>query len=303
MQSAYVGGMLKHVPSKEELKKRTRNIALALGAGALLSISACVATNLVYHQSPSLSLGIEQPVNAAIPPPQITPQTQIPKVINNQDLEQRLIYTPKSTETNNEAGLSLHLSNDLTKKLYLQIKGRFTLPDVQYAATNIANYSAMIREECDKQGADYENISSIIFQESKGDPNAVSPLGAVGLMQLMPETAESHGCPSDKRTDPRLNIRAGIAYYQELLELFNGDKELARASYNAGEGKIQGLMNRYNTNDWNVLKLKKGLTPQTRHYSDNIDRAQEVLKATKEYGIMPVIKSLESFELAYNKKA
>jgi soluble lytic murein transglycosylase-like protein len=74
----------------------------------------------------------------------------------------------------------------------------------------------------------------------------VSPKGAVGLMQIMPATAERYGVTADKKTpvekkltDPRTNIKTGTRYLRYLLDLFPGRLELALAAYNAGEGAVQ----------------------------------------------------------------
>jgi hypothetical protein len=79
----------------------------------------------------------------------------------------------------------------------------------------------------------------------------VSPKGAIGLMQLMPATAQRYGVQADKKTtlekklfDPRINIAAGSRYLRYLIGLFEGDLELAVAAYNAGEGAVQRAGNK-----------------------------------------------------------
>ena len=108
---------------------------------------------------------------------------------------------------------------------------------------------------------DYELLKAVIAAESGFDPQAVSPKGAVGLMQLMPPTAEQYGVLADKEgrkdrkgkllparsveeklTDPQTNINAGARYLAYLIKLFKGELELAVAAYNAGEGAVS----RYN---------------------------------------------------------
>ena len=99
---------------------------------------------------------------------------------------------------------------------------------------------------------DYGLIKAVIAAESGFDPAAISPKGAVGLMQLLPTTAAQYGVAADppgrpgagrsvvqKLTDPRTNILAGTRYLAYLLKLFQGDTELAVAAYNAGEGAVQ----------------------------------------------------------------
>ena len=76
----------------------------------------------------------------------------------------------------------------------------------------------------------------MIRAESGWDVRAVSPKGAAGLMQLMPQTAERYGVRD--RFDPRQNIDGGVRYLKDLLILFDGELNLALAAYNAGEGAV-----------------------------------------------------------------
>ena len=103
-----------------------------------------------------------------------------------------------------------------------------------------------LREASDTLQIDYELLQAIIATESGFDAQAVSPKGAIGLMQLMPATAERFGVLPDKKTpvekqlaDPGTNIKAGSRYLSYLLGLFSGQLELAVAAYNAGEGAVR----------------------------------------------------------------
>ena len=108
-----------------------------------------------------------------------------------------------------------------------------------------------LRAASEQQAVDYELLQALIATESGFDPVAVSPKGAVGLMQLMPDTARRYGVAGDsknpvekKLTDPRTNIKAGTRYLSYLLDLFPGQLELALAAYNAGEGAVQRAGNK-----------------------------------------------------------
>jgi len=80
-------------------------------------------------------------------------------------------------------------------------------------------------------------IHSIIRAESAYDSRAISPKGAVGLMQLMPETATQYGV-SD-RFDPTENIAGGVKYLKDLCKLFSGNTAKVLAAYNAGQEALK----------------------------------------------------------------
>ncbi len=116
------------------------------------------------------------------------------------------------------------------------------------------NYKAvkhLLKDAAQIHGIDYELLQALIATESGFDTFAVSPKGAVGLMQLMPPTAERYGVKADKKspvekklTDPKTNIKAGSSYLRDLIAMFPGQLELAVAAYNAGEGAVQRAGNK-----------------------------------------------------------
>ena len=92
---------------------------------------------------------------------------------------------------------------------------------------------------------DYELLKAVIATESGFDAGAVSPKGAIGLMQVMPATAQRYGVSADKKTsvqkklaDPGVNVKTGARYLRELMDMYSGNLELALAAYNAGEGAV-----------------------------------------------------------------
>jgi hypothetical protein len=103
-----------------------------------------------------------------------------------------------------------------------------------------------MREAASVHQIDFELLQALIATESGFDAAAVSPKGAVGLMQLMPPTAQRYGVKGDakntlekKLTDPKTNIQAGTRYLRDLMLMFPGKLDLALAAYNAGEGAVK----------------------------------------------------------------
>ncbi|MBI2354415.1 MAG: lytic transglycosylase domain-containing protein [Deltaproteobacteria bacterium] len=101
---------------------------------------------------------------------------------------------------------------------------------------NPAEYENIIRASADKYGVSASLIKAVIQAESGYNPNAVSPKGASGLMQLMPATARSLRVGNS--FDPKDNVEGGVKYLRFLLDTFRGDVSLALAAYNAGLNKV-----------------------------------------------------------------
>lgn len=85
-------------------------------------------------------------------------------------------------------------------------------------------------------------VHAVITAESSYNPDATSKAGAVGLMQLMPETAKQYGVKN--RRSPRESIQGGSRYLRYLLKLFDNNLVLAIAAYNAGEGAVKKYGNK-----------------------------------------------------------
>lgn len=95
---------------------------------------------------------------------------------------------------------------------------------------------AQIAELALKYRLESQLVAAIALVESGFDPEAVSPKGARGLMQLMPATAAEYGV--EDSFNPLENLEAGITHLRHLLDRYQGDLELALAAYNAGEGAV-----------------------------------------------------------------
>lgn len=101
----------------------------------------------------------------------------------------------------------------------------------------VLKYNDLITKYAQDYNVDPNLIKAIMMQESSGKVNARSPVGAGGLMQLMPPTARELGVKDVN--NPVENIRGGVQYISEKLNEFNGDINLALAAYNAGAGAVK----------------------------------------------------------------
>ncbi|MFD0727340.1 transglycosylase SLT domain-containing protein [Lysobacter brunescens] len=112
------------------------------------------------------------------------------------------------------------------------------LPGVNFGTLrlNTVAYANEIRAAAQQHGVDEAIVRAIIHAESSFNPNALSRVGAQGLMQLMPATARRFGVSN--AFDASQNIRGGVQYLAWLLKRYNGDLTLAAAGYNAGEGAV-----------------------------------------------------------------
>jgi len=98
-------------------------------------------------------------------------------------------------------------------------------------------YDNLVWSIAQKYRVEHTLIHSIIRAESNYDRFAVSPKGALGLMQLMPATAIQYGVKNV--FDPRENIEGGVKYLKDLIKLYNGNTKLVLAAYNAGQEAVK----------------------------------------------------------------
>lgn len=136
------------------------------------------------------------------------------------------------------------------------INPQFKLPP-EFIQENTDKISGLIDEETKRLGIDqYANVlKNMARQESGFNQFAVSPRGAIGVMQLMPGTAKDLGVNPENMEE---NVRGGVQYWEQMLRKFNNDPTLATAAYNAGPQKV----------------IDAGYTipniPETRNYVANV---------------------------------
>jgi soluble lytic murein transglycosylase-like protein len=94
----------------------------------------------------------------------------------------------------------------------------------------------LVRDASERHRVDPALIRAVIETESNWNAGAISRKGAVGLMQLIPTTAQRFGV--NDLYSPQQNVDAGVRYLKTLLERYNGNLDLALAAYNAGEGAV-----------------------------------------------------------------
>ncbi len=122
-----------------------------------------------------------------------------------------------------------------------EVPGDIVVPDIavadpgRHARLVPQDYRAKVAEVAGSFDISPNFIEELVWQESRWRANAVSPVGARGLAQLMPGTASDLGVDPD---DPFANLEGGARYLREQLDRFDGDLEKALAAYNAGPGRV-----------------------------------------------------------------
>lgn len=114
------------------------------------------------------------------------------------------------------------------------------------SSSSFRSVEHLVRGAATTHKVDFALLKALIATESGFDASAVSPKGAVGLMQVIPETANRYGLMGNRKVsiqtklkDPKTNLHTGTRYLRDLLSMFPGQLELALAAYNAGEGAVQ----------------------------------------------------------------
>ena len=139
----------------------------------------------------------------------------------------------------------MHFTNVPSTPRYADMKRVAYLPEPSVPRTRPVDpkrFSPLVEKAAREHQIDQALLHAVITVESGYDPQVVSRKGAVGLMQLMPQTARRYGVRN--MYDPAQNIQGGARYLHDLMGKFNNDLPLVLAAYNAGEDAITQNGNR-----------------------------------------------------------
>ena len=145
--------------------------------------------------------------------------------------------TPAATASDT-AGNGANVANPVvTESPTAQTSSTNQISSVNYSNTSAdGDIDSMVRQAAQKYGVDPKLVSAVVEAESGGDQSVISSAGAIGVMQLMPETAASLGVDP---YDTRQNIEGGTMYLSRMIKNFGGDLRKAVAAYNAGPQAVR----------------------------------------------------------------
>lgn len=147
----------------------------------------------------------------------------------------------------------------------------------------------LVEQTASRHQVDPELVRAIVRVESGYDPQAVSNKGAMGLMQLIPATAQRFGVANP--FDPQENLEGGVNYLKYLLKMFGGDLALSLAAYNAGEHTVQrfgGVPAISETQDYvrKVTSIYQGVTPGSPRMAFQEPPAAPIVRYVDQYGVV-----------------
>jgi soluble lytic murein transglycosylase-like protein len=150
---------------------------------------------------------------------------------------------------------------------------------VEVAPAKSSRYESLIQHHARLNGIRTDLVRAVIQVESGFDPAALSPKGAMGLMQLMPATAAELGVGNP--FNPSENVRAGVAYLRRLLDRYDNNETLALAAYNAGPGAVD--------------RYGETIPPyrETRNYVSKVNRAAGETASSKGTRIYKTIEVID----------
>lgn len=138
---------------------------------------------------------------------------------------------------------------------------------IQYAVTDPTAYDRLIRRTASAHEVDPALVKAVMHIESGFNPHAISDKGALGLMQVMPETGQRYG--AEDLFDPVQNVRAAVLYIRDLQKRFKNNTRLVLAAYNAGENAVtrhNGIPPYDETRDYvrKVIKMHHAYTAEAQ---------------------------------------
>jgi|GEM_PF-2899196 len=192
---------------------------------------------------------------------------------------------PKSLIVPSEFSKECHGQHgEITEKTNCKDNGIFKVNDKINSILN--RYNEIISDAASRYGVDAELIKAVIYVESQGKSDAKSRAGAVGLMQLMPDTAKELGLTVDSNTDERLdpskNIDAGTEHLSNMIKSLGGNIELGLAAYNTGKSNVNKGCNCKDSSCKNVEFKDCKLSEETENYVPKVMFLYNSLKESPE---------------------
>ena len=164
--------------------------------------------------------------------------------------------------------------------LILLCAAAYFLSGVAQRRTYRLLYSDIVTEMAAEYGVDPYLAAAVIHCESSNNKDAVSPVGAVGLMQIMPDTGawiaeklEMEDFTEERLFEPEVNVRMGCWYIDYLTDRFHGNMTLVLAAYNAGPGNVQKWLEDERISENGTLTEIP--FPETERYIEKVQRAYE----------------------------
>ena len=150
------------------------------------------------------------------------------------------------------------------------------LPETLQKILYPLKYEAEIQQVSEEYGLEPAFVAGVVYTESRFRPDAESSQGALGLMQVMPGTAdfvqERSGIQGDYR-NPRVNLQVGAWYLNALNEKYQGHERLTLAAYNSGQGRVDGWISQEGFDIERDIPFK-----ETHEYVDNVLEARDVYR-------------------------
>jgi membrane-bound lytic murein transglycosylase D len=188
------------------------------------------------------------------------------------------------------AGVASDLSIILNVPVQKYLHAFANSKNFQVSLARSGRYLPMMRRIFAEHGLP-QDLIYIALVESGFSPYARSPKDAVGIWQFIEGTARRYGLKVndrvDERQDPEKSTRAAARYLQDLYQQF-GCWYLSAAVYNAGENRVEGVMNRYDIQDFWIMAQKKLLPQETCNYVPQIVAAALIAKDPEKYGLAPI---------------